>query len=94
MLVLTRKKGQSLNIGDNIRIVLLEVTGETVRIGIDAPAEVAVYRSEIYHAIREENRAAVVSRALSDEVKTIAFLKKSAGDKAPSKEHKENTAIK
>ncbi len=62
MLVLTRKKGQSLHIGDNIRIVVLEVTGDTVRIGIEAPAEVAIYRSEIYQAIQEENRAAVASR--------------------------------
>ncbi len=62
MLVLTRKKGQSLHIGDNIRIVVLEVTGDTVRIGIEAPAEVAIYRSEIYQAIQEENRAAVATR--------------------------------
>ena len=62
MLVLTRKKGQSLHIGDNIRIVVLEVTGDTVRIGIEAPPEVAIYRSEIYQAIQEENRAAVASR--------------------------------
>lgn len=71
MLVLTRKKGQSLNIGDNIRIVVVDVAGDTVRVGIEAPAEVAVYRSEIYRAIREENQAAVASRDMVLEVKTM-----------------------
>ena len=72
MLVLTRKKGQSINIGDNIRIVLKEVTGDTVRIGIEAPAEIAVYRSEIYLAIQKENREALASRDLLAELKAMS----------------------
>jgi len=71
MLVLSRKKGQSLNIGDNIRIVLLEVAGDTARIGIDAPPEVAVYRSEIYLAIRRENMEAITSRDILAEIGTL-----------------------
>lgn len=71
MLVLTRKKGQSLNIGDNVRIVVLDVAGDTVRIGIEAPPEVAVYRSEIYQAIQEENRTAVASRDMISEIKAL-----------------------
>jgi carbon storage regulator len=62
MLVLTRKKGQSLHIGDHISIVIVDVTGDTVRLGIEAPPEVSIYRSEIYRAIQEENRAAVAPR--------------------------------
>jgi len=65
MLVLGRKKGESVNIGDNIRIVILDVSGDSVRIGIEAPKETAVYRSEIYRAIQEENRAAVASKDLA-----------------------------
>lgn len=72
MLVLTRKKGQSLNIGDNIRIVVVDVSGDTVRVGIEAPAEIAVYRSEIYRAIREENQAAVASRDIAAKITVLA----------------------
>ena len=58
MLVITRKAGDRVQIGDDITVTLLEITGSSVRIGIDAPAEVAVFRHEILQAVREENRAA------------------------------------
>ncbi|MCL5058551.1 MAG: carbon storage regulator CsrA [Actinobacteria bacterium] len=83
MLVLSRKKGQSLNIGDSVRIVVLEVTGDNVRIGIEAPPEVAVYRSEIYQAIRRENREAVASREILAEVE--ALIKPVEKNKKPDK---------
>lgn len=83
MLVLSRKKGQSLNIGDSVRIVVLEVTGDNVRIGIEAPPEVAVYRSEIYLAIRRENREAVASREILAEVE--ALVKPVEKNKKPNK---------
>ena len=71
MLVLTRKKGQSINIGDNIRVVVVDVTGDTIRVGIEAPADIAVYRSEIYEAIQKENREALTSRNLLTEIKAM-----------------------
>ncbi len=55
MLVLTRKLGQSIMIGDEIEVVVLEVRGEQVRIGIRAPKTVSVHRKEIYSQIHEEN---------------------------------------
>lgn len=58
MLVLTRKVNQSIVIGDEIEVVVLEVRGEQVRIGIKAPRNVSVHRKEIYEQIREENVAA------------------------------------
>ncbi len=58
MLVLTRKLNQSIVIGDDIEIVVLEVRGEQVRIGIKAPKNVAVHRKEVYEQIREENISA------------------------------------
>lgn len=58
MLVLTRRVSQSIVIGDNVEIVILEVRGEQVRIGIRAPKEVSVHRKEIYEQIVEENRSA------------------------------------
>jgi carbon storage regulator len=55
MLVLSRKINQSVMIGDDIEIILLETKGDTAKIGIVAPRDVKVYRQEIYLAIRGEN---------------------------------------
>lgn len=58
MLVLTRKPRQQIMIGDNIVINVVEVQGDNVRIAIDAPRAVKIYRGEIYRAIQEENQKA------------------------------------
>jgi carbon storage regulator len=58
MLILTRKLGENIRIGDTIRIVVLDIKGGQVKLGIDAPPSVAVHREEIYERIREENRRA------------------------------------
>ena len=58
MLALTRKKGESIIIGDNIEIVLLAVNGEQVKIGVIAPKSVPIHRKEIYNQIQKENMAA------------------------------------
>jgi carbon storage regulator len=58
MLVLTRKPRQQIMIGDNIVINVVEVQGENVRIAIDAPKDIKIYRGEIYRAIQEENQKA------------------------------------
>ncbi len=57
MLKLTRKTGETLIIGDDIEVTVLEVNGNQVKIGIDAPDDVAVHREEVYHRIREEEVA-------------------------------------
>ena len=54
MLILTRKVGESINIGDDITITILGVSGQQVRIGINAPKDVAVHREEIYQRIQHE----------------------------------------
>jgi len=58
MLVLTRKKEQSIVIGDDIEITIIDVQGDQVRIGINAPKNVSIYRKEIYLEIIEENKKA------------------------------------
>lgn len=58
MLVLTRKKKQSLMLGEDIVVQVLEVHGDQVRIGISAPASLKIYRKEIYDEIHAENQAA------------------------------------
>ncbi len=58
MLVLTRKSGEAIRIGDDVRIVVVEIRENQVRLGIEAPIEQQVHREEIYLKIQEENRAA------------------------------------
>ena len=58
MLILTRKLGENIRIGDKIKITILEIKGGQVKLGIEAPPHVAVHREEIYERIQEENRRA------------------------------------
>lgn len=55
MLALTRKKGESLVINNNIEITVLEIRGDQIKIGISAPKEVPIYRKEVYVQIQKEN---------------------------------------
>jgi len=55
MLVLSRKKDETVVIGDGIEITIVEVKGDTVKLGIDAPREVKIYRGELLEAIRKAN---------------------------------------
>lgn len=59
MLVLTRKAGDGIIIGDDITIKIIEIKGGGIRIGIDAPKECKIYRQEVYERISEENREAL-----------------------------------
>lgn len=58
MLVLTRKLGENIRIGDTIKVTVLEIRGTQVKLGVDAPPEVIVHREEIYERIQEESRRA------------------------------------
>ncbi len=58
MLVLTRKVGESIAIGDHIKIKVVEVKGSQIRIGLEAPPDVKIYREEVYAKVTEQNRAA------------------------------------
>jgi carbon storage regulator len=61
MLVLTRRPGESIVVGENIVVTVIEIKGGQVRIGIDAPREVDVYREEIYEQVKQENLAAIAN---------------------------------
>ena len=58
MLILTRKPGESIFIGGDIKVTIVEIKGHQIRVGIDAPSELRIYREEIYLQILEENQRA------------------------------------
>ena len=74
MLVLTRKLGESIAIDDHIKIVVVQIKGKQVRLGIEAPKETKIHREEVYLAIQEQNKAA--SDTTSDDTKKVAKLLK------------------
>jgi len=72
MLILTRRSGESIKIGDDITISVIEIRGHQVRLGIEAPRDVVVHREEIYELIQEQNRlAAEQSPSSLAEVKSL-----------------------
>jgi carbon storage regulator len=58
MLVLSRQRDETIMIGDDIEVTVVDIRGDKVRLGINAPKEISVHRKEVYDAIRRENRAA------------------------------------
>ncbi len=69
MLVLSRQRDESIIIGDNIVITIVDVRGDKVRLGIDAPVEIPVHRREVYEAIQRENQRA--SEISTDDAREI-----------------------
>ncbi|MFD2639000.1 carbon storage regulator CsrA [Piscibacillus salipiscarius] len=75
MLVLTRKIGESIQIGDDIEVKVVSVNGDQIKLGIEAPKHIDIHRSEIYQQILQENRNA--SKLTLD---TINLLKNTKND--------------
>lgn len=73
MLVLSRQRDESIMIGDNVQITIVDIRGDKVRLGIVAPSEIPVHRKEVYEAIQRENQdAATVKRNdLSEEAAEV-----------------------
>jgi len=61
MLILARRIGESIMVGDQVEISVVDIKGDQVKLGINAPSQVKVYRREVYSAIQEENRAAAAA---------------------------------
>jgi len=64
MLVLSRRKDETIMIGDEVEITIVDIKGDTVRVGIQAPRSISVHRKEIYEAIQAENIAAATQQAV------------------------------
>lgn len=76
MLVLTRKLGESIAIDDNIKIVVVQIKGKQVRLGIKAPKETKIHREEVYQAIQDQNTEASQSSPADIARLNDALLKK------------------
>jgi len=77
MLVLTRKAGESIVIGSEIRVTVLELQGRQIRLGIEAPSNISVHRGEVYERIREENERA--AEGDQQALKALSQVWKTAG---------------
>jgi carbon storage regulator len=76
MLILTRKQGESVAIGDDIQVTVVEIQGKQVKLGVQAPREIAVHRQEIYEKIQKENiRAAQISQEDLEKLKDAIVMK-------------------
>lgn len=64
MLVLSRQRDESIFIGDNIKITIVDIRGDKVRLGIEAPTEIPVHRQEVYEAIQRESQRGATAEAV------------------------------
>jgi len=82
MLVLSRQKDQTIMIGDNIEITVVDIRGDKVRLGIAAPSHIPVHRKEVYDAIQDENRKAanVTLEDITDLTKRNASKRKNGSN--------------
>jgi carbon storage regulator len=82
VLVLTRRSGESVMIGDQVVVTVVEVRGDVVRLGIEAPREVRVHREEVYRAVGEANAAA--AKASEDDISRLAAQLRSTPPAPPA----------
>ena len=89
MLVLARKINQSIMINDNIEVMILDIQGEQVKIGLRAPKSVKIFRKEVYESIQRENIEALKSKTQQlDDISKLFKGKKNSKDKSNSEEQK------
>jgi carbon storage regulator len=84
MLILARRPGERVVIGENILVTVMEVSGNTVRLGIEAPQGISIYREEIWLAVEEENRAAAAATADALPSKPLGESPSEPADEPPS----------
>lgn len=76
MLILARRINESIVIGDDIRVSVIDIKGDQIKLGIEAPRDVKVYRQEVYEAIQQENREAAKSAAARSASTPLPSLKR------------------
>ena len=80
MLILSRRAGESVTIGNDIKVRVVSVSGNQVRLGIEAPREIRVLREEILRAIEDENRAAANAASSTGRIENVAKQLRRKGD--------------
>ena len=83
MLVLSRQRDETIMIGDDIEVTVVDIRGDKVRLGINAPKEISVHRKEVYEAIRRENREA--AQVKPEDLSGLAKIGPAAPQAAPKK---------
>ena len=78
MLILTRRPGESLYLGDNIKLKILSIQGKQIKIGLEVPEDMPVYREEVYRRVQEQNRLAMAARDADLLAAATLWQKKSA----------------
>ena len=71
MLILSRKINEKIIIGEDVSITIIEIRGDQVKIGVEAPKSIKVFRQEIYEAIQKENKAAATSQVSMDNLSEL-----------------------
>jgi carbon storage regulator len=94
MLILTRRVGETLIIGDDVIVTVLGIKGNQVRIGINAPKEVSVHREEIYQRIQQEKNATPAAPAATPPVEEVTIKKEEKPVKEKVKREKKSTPDK
>lgn len=88
MLILTRRSGESLYLGDNIKVTVLSVQGKQIKLGLEVPKDMTVYREEVYKRVQEQNKLAIESK--DDDLLAVTALwqgkKKKSSELAPKSE--------
>ncbi len=76
MLVLTRKKNQSIIVGDDVEIVVVDIKGDQIKLGVNAPKSIAVHRKEVYEEIQKENQLAASAKVKMTQIREFESLLK------------------
>lgn len=74
MLILRRKTGESVTIGDNIRLTVLDIQGKQIKLGIEAPKSIVIHREEIYKKIVDQNKEAILEKSKADLLRLAKML--------------------
>ncbi|MGG1687186.1 carbon storage regulator CsrA [Pseudalkalibacillus sp. NRS-1564] len=82
MLVLGRKKGESIVINDEIELKIISIEGDTVKLGVEAPENIAIHRKEVYEAIQSENKLAAMQEFSLEDLKEFQKSNSSKGPKS------------
>ena len=80
MLVLSRKLNETILIGDNIRITLLGIDGDKIKLGVDAPKDIKVFREELLEATKNTNKQALSAPVVSFNLSKLGSMKPDSGD--------------